>query len=215
MSATLLNATKGLIFRITHVDNVPWLLANGVHCRSSPSVDPKFREIGNRELIAKRVARAVPVSPGGTLSDYVPFYFTPWSPMHMNITTGYGGMPHTPADEIAILVSSIPTLVFQGLKFVLTDRHAYLQAASFSNTASGLAAIDWPLLQSRDFKRTDADPGRFERYQAEALVHICVPTAALLGIVVRDAKREPRIDAELKRRGLSLTLKTIPDWYFR
>jgi hypothetical protein len=182
VTSSLINRTKALIFRITHVDNVPWLLANGVHCRSSPFADPDFREIGNHELIAKRIARSVPVPPCGTLSDYVPFYFTPWSPMQMNITTGYGGTPHTPASEIAILVSSVPVLDALGLAYVLTDRHAYLQTACFSNDSSGLDSIDWPLLQSKDFKRSDADPGRFERYQAEALVHRCLPAAALLGI---------------------------------
>jgi hypothetical protein len=42
-----LNPDKALIFRITHLDNVPWILDNGLHCRSSEVLDPDFVNIGN------------------------------------------------------------------------------------------------------------------------------------------------------------------------
>ena len=70
-----LNATRALIFRITHIANVAWILRNGLHSRNSGVRDPNFIRIGNPELIQRRATRPVPVPPGGTLSDYVPFYF--------------------------------------------------------------------------------------------------------------------------------------------
>lgn len=70
-----LNPEKALIWRIVHRDNLPWILDNGVHCRNSQVYDPNYVEIGNPDLIDKRAHRDVPVGPGGTLSDYVPFYF--------------------------------------------------------------------------------------------------------------------------------------------
>jgi hypothetical protein len=39
MSAKL-NADKALIFRITHRDNVPWILGHGMCCRNAPVQDP-------------------------------------------------------------------------------------------------------------------------------------------------------------------------------
>jgi hypothetical protein len=163
------------IFRITHIENVPWLLANGIHCRNSPNRDPNFRNIGNPDLISKRARRVVPVGPGGTLSDYVPFYFTPSSPMLYNIKTGYNGMRQTPMAQIVILVSSLHKVAADGLPFVFTDRHAYLQAAEFKSDLNDLSVIDWQILANRDFRRDTNDPGKIERYQAEALVHACVP----------------------------------------
>jgi len=68
-----LNPEKALIFRITHIANVPWILNHGLHCRNSKTFDPNYREIGNPELIAKRSHRQVPIAPGGTLSDYIAF----------------------------------------------------------------------------------------------------------------------------------------------
>jgi ssDNA thymidine ADP-ribosyltransferase, DarT len=101
---TDLNPGKALIFRITHVDNVPWILDNGLHCRSSAILDPNFINIGNLELIDKRQHRFVEIPPGGTLSDYIPFYFTPFSPMMLNIKTGWGGITKRLNQEIVILV---------------------------------------------------------------------------------------------------------------
>ncbi len=71
-----LNSDKALIFRIVHCDNLPWILENGLHAKNGGKLDPTFRNIGNPDLIDKRSRRIVPIPPGGTLSDYVPFYFT-------------------------------------------------------------------------------------------------------------------------------------------
>ncbi|GLR91429.1 DarT ssDNA thymidine ADP-ribosyltransferase family protein [Bradyrhizobium iriomotense] len=84
-------ADNALIFRITHKDNLPellWILDNGLHCRNSDKQDPNFVNIGLVELIDKRKTWAVPLSPKETLSDYVPFYFTPRSITAYNIHTG-------------------------------------------------------------------------------------------------------------------------------
>ena len=90
--ANNLTAEKALIFRITHIGNVPWILRHGLRCKNSEVQDPNFVRIGNLELIQRRTARNIPVLPGGTLSDYIPFYFTPFSMMMYNIKTGYGGI---------------------------------------------------------------------------------------------------------------------------
>ena len=101
-----LTPEKALVFRITHIDNVAWIFAIGLHCRNSRTNDPNYHEIGNPDLIAKRAHRVVPIPPGGTLSDYIPFYFTPYSPMLLNIKTGHNGMTKTPMPDIVILAFS-------------------------------------------------------------------------------------------------------------
>jgi aspartate carbamoyltransferase catalytic subunit len=49
----LLNPEKALIFRITHRNNLPWILANGLHCRNSNRLDSEFVSICNADLIAQ------------------------------------------------------------------------------------------------------------------------------------------------------------------
>jgi len=105
-----LTPEKALIFRITHCSNIPWILQNGLHCSLSTVQDPSFESIGNPDLIAKRRSRRVPIPPGGTLAEYIPFYFTPYTPMLYNIATGYAGVRQRGNDEIVILVSSLVAL---------------------------------------------------------------------------------------------------------
>jgi len=178
-----LNAEKALIFRIVHRDNVPWILENGIHCANSAVQAPSYHTIGNPDIIEKRQHREVPVPPGGNLSDYVPFYFTPYSPMMLNIKTGYAGVAKVPNEEIVIFVSSLRKLAELGHAFVFTDRHAYLWSADFYSDLDDLQHIDWALLRNRDFKRDPDDPEKVERYQAEALVHQHLPVAAMIGAV--------------------------------
>lgn len=209
-----LNPKKALIFRITHRDNVPWILDNGLHCRSSQNLDPNFVSIGNPELIDKRQHRVVNIPPGGTLDDYVPFYFTPFSPMMYNIKTGWGGITQRPNREIVILVSSLNKLVDEGGVFVFSDRHAYLQLAQFSASLADLDRIDWSNLQARDFRRGSDDVGKIERYQAEALVHRHMPVHWLRGIACYNDAIKEKFDGLLEERDMRVKIVAKPSWYF-
>ncbi len=209
-----LNPEKALIFRITHIANVPWLLEHGLHCRNSREFDPDFRNIGNPDLIQRRDRRSVPIAPGGTLSDYVPFYFTPFSIMLYNIHTGYGGVPRVPNDDIVILVSSLRQVAELGLRFVFTNQHAYPVATQFFNRLEDLNRIDWPLLQARDFRHDPEDPGKKERYQAEALIHRHLPVTALLGIGCHSPAAGARLQSELRQGNFDFKLVVQPNWYF-
>ncbi len=209
-----LNPEKALIWRILHRANLPWVLQSGIHCGNSPIRSPKWVSIGNAELIDKRAVRPVPVQPGGTLGDYVPFYFTPFSVMLRNIHTGWSGIKQVPNADIVILVSSLPRVSQLGLPFLFTDSHAYSGLASFYDDLARLDQIDWPLLQRRDFKRDPEDPGKLERYQAEALVYRQVPLAALLGIVCYTDVIRAEIESKMQALGVALPVHTRPNWYF-
>ena len=161
-----LSPDRARIFRITHVNNLPWLLRNGLHCASSGVRDPDFVTIGNPDIIGRRTSRTVPLAPGGVLEDYVPFYFTPCSVMLFNIVTGYNDITKRERDEIIIIVSSLEMLEANGVEFVFTDRHALVAYAQFFSDVRDLDRIDWELLRARDFSRSDTDFGKVERYQA-------------------------------------------------
>ena len=210
-----LTPERALIFRITHIRNVPWLLRNGVCCRSGALHDPGFVEIGNPDLIAKRPHRTVPIPPGGNLSDYVPFYFTPHSPMLLNILTGYNGVVQRTKSEIVVLVSSLHRLAERGVPFVFTDRHAYMLPARYFADLADLAQVDWPLLRARNFKHDPNDPGKKDRYQAEGLVHHAVPVDALLAIACANEPAAEEARRMMTAAGVSLKIVVRPDWYFR
>ncbi|MEQ9245541.1 MAG: DUF4433 domain-containing protein [Nitratireductor sp.] len=209
-----LSPERGLLFRITHIDNLPWLLANGLHCANG-AADPNFVSIGNPDLIGKRAHRQVPIEPGGTLADYVPFYLTPKSPMLFNINTGYNGIVRRSNQEIVILVSSCKAMSNNGVSMLFTDRHAYTATAAWSGDHADLSAmIDWDILCRHDFARDDSYPDKMERYQAEALAHRHVPPTALLGIGCVSEPVKATLEANAQATGRTLKVVVRPEWYF-
>lgn len=209
----VLNAERARIFRITHRDNVPWILEHGLHAATSKVLDPNFKNIGNPDLIGKRAKREVTVGPAGTLSDYIPFYFTPFSIMMLNIHTGYN-VKQVPNEEIVILVSSLHRIAELGIPFVFTDQHAYPVAASYFTDLNDLQHVDWDLLNSRDFKHDPDDPGKKERYQAEALIWKHLPAQGLLGICSYTQAVDAGIRSELAKLNIQMQTVVQRGWYF-
>jgi len=208
-----LNPKKALIWRIVHRDNLPWIWDNGLHCGTSTIISPNWVNIGNSDLISKRETHPVPIPPGGVLNDYVPFYFTPFSVMMRNINTGWG-VQQRKNKEIVILVSSLRHLQSQNIPFVFTDMHAYYSWANFYSDLSDLDKIDWEIIQSRDFKRDLDDPAKFERYQAEVLIHQHCPVEGLQGVVCYTENLEKQISKELAKAGWNLPVHARTKWYF-
>lgn len=211
--APVLNSERALVFRITHRDNVPWMLDHGLHAATGEVLDPNFKNIGNPDLIDRRAQRLVAVGPGGTLSDYIPFYFTPFSIMMLNIHTGYN-VKQVPNEDIVILVSSLRRIAELGIQFVFTNQHAHPFAASYFTDLDDLQHVDWVLLNRRDFRHDPDDPGKKERYQAEALIWKHLPTKGLLGICSYTETVNAAIRTALAKRKIQMQTVVQSSWYF-
>lgn len=205
---------KGLAFRVIHVDNLPDVLRFGALAYNRSRPGQSYHAIGNDGIIDARKRRRVPIEPGGTLADYVPFYFTPRSMMLMNILTGRG-VPQKPKQEMVILVSSVPHLVKMGARFIFTDGHAGMLESSFYDSPADLNQIDWDILQRSDFARSETDFGKSRRYQAELLVHGCVRVTDLLGLACSDAKAQQRFVSIVEAADLTLPVRVKHQWYPR
>ncbi len=93
-NGTARHVTKGQaasIFHVTHVDNLAAIVAEGGLWCDREAADRGVAKIGiaHQHIKERRARRHVPISPGGTLDDYVPFYFAPRSPMLYSIHGGY------------------------------------------------------------------------------------------------------------------------------
>jgi hypothetical protein len=205
---------KAYIFRITHRDNVPWIVQNGLHCRNSKVMDRNFVAIGNVELIDKRRTQVVPNNPGGYLGDYIPFYFTPSSVMMYQIKTGYNGIRQRSNDEIAIIVASLHKLHKQNISFLYTDRHASLRAVEYFSDPGDLGNLDWEIWRKRDFHGDPEYPDKKDRYQAEALIHRHLPIDACLGIVCYNDDITKMLKKRLGDAGERVMVATKRNWYF-
>jgi hypothetical protein len=210
----VLTPEKALIFRITHRDNVPWILDHGLHCASSATRDPNFIAIGKPDLIERRTEKQVPIPPGGVLADYVPFYFAPTTPMLYNILTGRA-VTKRDGREIVFLVSSLPALIEHHVDFVFTDRHAALATAQHFRDLAEVHRLPWSELRARDFHKDPDDPDRFERYQAEALAFQLVPISAISAIACYAEDVRALLDREIERRRLTVKVVVRAGWYIQ
>ena len=106
--------------------------------------------------------------------------------MMYNIHTGWAGIQKRLNNDIVIIVTSLHLLNEKGIEFLFSDRHAHLKTAKFFSNIEDLDKVDWGILQRRDFKYDQEDPGKMHRYMAEALVRKHLPTDALRGIACYD-----------------------------
>ena len=182
--------------------------------RTRKSVTLNLCRLGDPELILKRATKNVPIPPGGTLSDYISFYFTPFSMMMYNINTGYRGIRQFPNSEIVIMVSSLRDLADFNVTAVYTDRHAYLSSAQFYSSLEDLGNIDWDILRRRDFKRDLEDLEKTDRYQAEALVHRHLAVEHLMEIVCYGANERRILQEQVRESRMEVEIRVYQGWYF-
>lgn len=202
------------IFRITHIHNLPFILQHGLYCQVAGFQDPGFKSIGYPTLIEYRKERVVPVPPGGTLHDYIPFYFWYKSPMLYVISKGNDPeVIPTPQADIVYIVSSIEALQVSGSRFVFTDRHAKLEYANFYSDPQDLAQLNWDSIRTDDWGR-QFGPERREMKMAECLVHNHLPREAIIGVAVMNEHAKSIVDTYLLEKQLQIPVKVKPNFYF-
>lgn len=204
------------LYHFTHVRNLPGVVEQGLlsdaACKESGATQV---EIGSSEIKARRLARAVPIEPGGCIGDYVPFYFAPRSPMMF--TLGHNNYEYRGGfDEVIYLVTTLERVLERGLRGVVSDRNAAQALASFVAADADLDAhVDWPLMAQRQWGRISADPERPDRRMAECLVHGRVPWEAITGIAARTADTADEAARVVGPSGMaraSVVVRT--GWYF-
>lgn len=204
-----LTAENAYIWRIVRRSEISRLIQNGLHSANSVVPTSNYKTMGSEEIITKRNSRVVPIESGGVLNDYVPFYFTPFSPMMYNIYTGYNGVTKEQNDDIIILVTNLKTLKNNDINFVFTNMHALMAYASFYSDLQSLNEIDWQILQNCNFTRVN-----MERYQAEALIYEHLPIEHLDAILCYSEPVKLEIEGYLRQQGKSMKTVVAKHMYF-
>lgn len=144
------------------------------------------RNIGYQQLKHDRSRRIVDKPPGGTLDNYVPFFFTTRPPMIVAISKGsvteYGGTQQ----EVVYLVTSTKIIVDHGCSWCFTDGHAIERITEYYNQLVDLQNIDWAAIHAWDWRPTADDPDKQRKKQAEFLVLNQVPWECVDSITVKD-----------------------------
>jgi ssDNA thymidine ADP-ribosyltransferase, DarT len=160
------------------------LSKNGLLARQVPHASIAYEHIQDR-----RSQTNVPVGPGGTLHDYVPFHFAPRSPMLMAINGGRVLNCPYRQEDIVHLVAHADGVAAASVPFVFSNLHAVLDFAEFFTALASLDRIDWPLFFESPtqggycrYWHNRPEPRhmlRKETRQAEFLVHGSLTTSLI------------------------------------
>lgn len=168
--------TKALkyAFRITHIDNIPHILRNGIVKADSPLRDDNYVSIGDQQVIRVRTEMAVE---DRRISDYIPFYFGPRSPMLYVIQHGYNGVQRVEPWNIVYCVIRLDDIVNNNIDCVFTNGHALSKITSFF-AKERLAGIDEIVKYDDVYSSqwdTEADIDLKRRKEAELLIKNDLP----------------------------------------
>lgn len=204
------------VWHITHLGNLSSIASSGALC-----CDRRVREEGHApqsiaygHIKRRREQTQVSIAPFGTLSDYVPFYFCPRSPMlyaiHRGQVAGHAGgqqaIVHLELDAEAILAA--------GHACVHTDGNAASQPLAFHESRFGFAGLSWEVIRSNDWRDTADDNDRKRRKQAEFLVHDHVPWDLVVRIGAFDNAALLAVQQALAGAQHRPAIECRPDWYY-
>lgn len=203
-----------LLYRITHYQNLDFILQNGLHCPNSQIQDPNYVNIGNTDIIGKRGAKPVRLDPSpGMIHEYVPFYFCPRSPMLGSIKVGNSDFEGSQS-EIIYLVTDFDHITRHGCEYVFTDGQALIMISKFYKAEKDFAKLDWEAIRSKQWGRNQSDNDKMRRKMAEFLVKNHVPIEAILGIGVMNEKMKQAVKQIVDQTGVNIPVKIKKDWYF-
>jgi hypothetical protein len=156
----------------------------------------------------------VEISPGGTLGDYVPFYFATCSPMLLAYKDGcVTGRPEN-QDDIIYLVTSAEYIAGRGLTFVFTDGHPLTEPKAFFNKLGDLSEVDFSIMPGRYWFDTNTHPDRKRRRQAEFLIHRHFAWTDVRAIGVRTDAAKQRVEDMMRDTSHKPPCVIRPTWYY-
>lgn len=215
------------LFHITAIANLPAICAAGalVSKNGGAAAGVGYQNIAHTNIQMRRAAKAAPNPPGGTLHDYVPFYFAPRSPMLSAIHNGKVDGCELRQEDIVHLETSVERATGNGEEFVFYDRNATLAFSTPYTDLTRLDAVAWDILTEiprldgfckyfMNRHENERYVDRMEKRQAEFLVRYRVPLQRFTRIgAVSDAKAA-QVQSVLAAAGVTLPVVVQPDWYF-
>ncbi len=192
------------VFHITHVDNLPGIIANGLLsdiavCNGLAAP----RVIGDPSIKSRRLTWELRLHDRPAVGSFVLFYFCPRSVMLYRVWRDrkQPGVVH--------LVTRASTLQRFGRRCVFTDANAASgYASAFEDLARMSTELDW-----NAFPQTRWQGVKSER-QAEFLVADLVPWAALELVAVQDQATLVRVGGLLSSASHRPAARLEPTWYY-
>lgn len=212
-----MNSEPVKIYRIMDLRDLPSVIElGGIHSKSE--VERRriaFHNLAHNSIQSSRTRRQVNAQPGGIVSDYVPFYFCPRSPMLLTIHRGNVDSCSSKQKQIIHLVSTVDAVVDSGRRYVFTNQNASLADTKFSNDVRDMAVfLHWDYINARYWESTDEHPDRMRRKMAEFLVHHFFPWNLVMQIGVHDKSVKADVYSLIENGSHRPLVLSKPSWYY-
>lgn len=185
------------ILRFTHIDNLATIIRRGgLHAPNYvPDDGLTYRFCHDADVQNSRANVSISVGRGGTIHDYVPFYFGCLSPMMLKLKTGQVAGYNEGQEPLIHLVSTAQNIQSAGLDFVFSDGHGLARFTDWFNDLARLDAVDWAMVNQRYWADKLEDMDRQRRKQAEFLIFEFCPWELIQNIVVVNSTMKQRIES--------------------
>lgn len=190
---------------MVHWSNVEHILRNGLCTASHEAADAAYLAIGHRQLIVDRNVHTVSVGSGGTLADYIPFYFAGHSPMLYAIKTGYQ-VKQYPQDEIVFIECDVFRIAGGDCDFCFTDRNAKQSLARYYVELDHIQHLKWDYIQSKIWKNSDQHLKRQDFKQAEFLVKSHLDVNYIDQLWVKNQERKEYLEEIISNLALPIVV---------
>ena len=156
------------IYHFTHIDNLSALISTGAILSKNKMTENNatYKSSAFISVQEQRQTHPVPVSPKGTIHDYVPFYFNSRSPMLYTIKNG--NIEGIKMQDLVFFKSTVQAVEEHGCKFAFTDGHGIMDLSDYYNDLANLDKIPWSVINTRYWN--DYPDGKRLR-QSEFLVY--------------------------------------------
>lgn len=206
------------IYHITHVDNLAPIIEAGRIYSDAEMVrmGKEHASIGMAKLKAGRFERPVPCHKGTMVSDYVPFYFCPRSPMlYIAHRQNHGEMTYKGGQEAIIHLEAdyermVAAADRNNVPWAVSLSNAAARYAEFQTGAHAIEELDWDCINARQWQPSHVK----ERKQAECLFHGHFPWRGIIRLGVKTATVHQRVRNLLERAEHRPSVEVRPDWYY-
>jgi ssDNA thymidine ADP-ribosyltransferase, DarT len=206
------------IFRLVHIEDLDVLLRRGgLHApKHTPNDGLPYRTIHNVDIQTERRVRPIPCGPGGTIHDYVSFYFGYLSPMLLQLKTGRVAGYQEGQEPLIYLVASVQTVVEEGVPFVFSDGHGIAAFTSWYSDVAALDKVDWDMVYQRYWADSVDDMDRQRRKQSEFMLQRFCPWTLVEQIAVVNSKTKAQVESVMSQFDVSLRRDVIvrSGWYY-
>ncbi len=192
------------VFHITHVENLPGIVAHGLLSDAAVSQgQAKPTLIGDAAIKLRRLTWELRLADRPVVGGFVPFYFCPRSVMLYRVRMG-GKQP-----GVVHLVTRVSRLSALGRRCVFTDGNAASgYASAFEDLTRLPTELDWNV-----FPHTQWQASKAAR-QAEFLVSDHVPWTAFQLVAAQDQTTLARANTLLASSSHRPALREEPTWYY-